>query len=72
MRALIAIGSLALLASCSGVSTHSSHNWQKEFEQPAQNGEMLCQWKCTAPGDFGGEHVITTSGYGMCPTPSLF
>ena len=66
-RTLIAISALVPLTSCAEIPTHSNHNWQKTSEQPTENGEKLCQWRCTVR-----EHFITTSGYGMCPAPSLF
>ena len=62
-----AIAAPVFLASCAEVSTHPNHNWQKVSEQPAKNGEKLCRWKCTFK-----EHFITTSGYGICPAPSMF
>jgi len=67
MRSLIAIAVLVLLASCAEIPPHSNHNWQKTSEQPTESGEKLCQWRCTVR-----EHFITTSGYGVCPVPSLF
>ena len=62
-----AIAAAVFLASCAEVPTHSNHNWQKVSEQPAESGEKLCQWRCTVR-----EHFITTSGYGVCPAPSMF
>jgi hypothetical protein len=67
MRTLIAFAALVFLVSCAEIPTHPNHNWQKVSEQPLESGEKLCQWKCTSR-----EHFITTSGYGVCPTPSMF
>jgi len=60
---------LGLLVSFSTVlyAAHSYHVWTKVSEQKGVNGQVVCQWKCSALGYYGEEHHKTTSGYGSCP-----
>lgn len=62
---------LSVIAGGYAYAAHSTHIWTKMSEKTASNGEKMCEWKCSAPGDFGGEHFRTTSGYGMCPKPPM-
>jgi len=60
---VIAFGLLASF-SVALYAAHSGHYWSKVSEQKGVNGQVVCQWKCSAIGE---EHYRTTSGYGSCP-----
>ncbi|MEM8501247.1 MAG: hypothetical protein AAF542_24750 [Pseudomonadota bacterium] len=50
---------------------HDGHHvWSKISEVQNLDGETICQWKCSGlQGGFRGEHYVSTTRRGYCPTP---
>lgn len=50
---------------------HDGHHvWSKISEVQNLDGETICQWKCSGlQGGFRGEHYMSTTRRGYCPTP---